>query len=94
MVLRLKPAPFLWPLIRVILGAYLARSVLRPVDICEAKPSPTSMQNGALGDKRPFSPSPQALLGHPRQAISDHGWGTLGPTPLPHPSSAAAQGPT
>ena len=35
-VLRLNLAPFLWPLIRAILGSYLAFSVLKPADIREA----------------------------------------------------------
>lgn len=85
--LRLKLAPFLWPLIRAILGSYRAFSVLRPVDICEAWLSPASLWRGALGDKRP---RPCALLG----ALCRHSRApSLGPsssaTPLPWPSSGA-----
>lgn len=82
--LRLKLAPFLWPLIRAIPGSYLAFSVSRPVDICEVRLSPASLWRGALGDKHP---RPCALLG----ALCRHSQAqSLGPsspaTPLPWPS--------
>lgn len=93
MVLRLNLVPFLWPLIRVILGAYLASSVLRPADICGAQqsPPPCGVEPWGISANLP-SPISLCPAGPPRVGTL-RALGTLGPAPsappLPGPSTGA-----